>query len=706
MSATAVLLHPPDRRLFADDITFQVDVSRTYRNKEGYDAGGYKLNVSFRTESHTGASFIDDVIRQGWPYTMVHLKRSPEETGAAARKVVTPKHIENFVSSQLLTGDDDSKLPGVIDWWWRDPFFSRYGWFFAESVNSVSGEAEKGHPTLLFDQPITDPALYKDCLRAFCFAYPRLDHLTNIDRTIYNAQEARVHILGNVCPFAVFEQEILTPWRIAEAEKLAAIEAEQARRLAARNGNGHATSSNHLHAYLAGYTRWLFGKVAGKRKGDNRNMAIYWAGRAIAGIEATPWAGPYLDALGDVAGRIVDAAAANGYLAEYAHNDPVEVVRIFERGRAAGGEPLDEPEARPMPVTVSPGANGAAPGTAVPEPPANFESELKEMAADPNLGLRIRPLADLLAQDFPPLKFWVDGLIAEGHLVMLGGRPKSGKSWLTLQLAQAIDQGFSFLGRDTRRGRVLLIALEDGQRRVNQRANIIRWRPDNASVCFEIAHFNGDGKTVDIGPGLKQLEAVAADYDLVIVDTLIATLNGRANENDNASMGAVVNELARIAHTTNAAVVVVHHTGKGSAENVFDLLRGASALRGGYDVGLLLERKQDEREAILHVESRDFDATSMTIRQSETGEGWECLGNGRYLTEIRAGRAIVSAIQQHGEGLTAKELAEATGKSEQTIRNQLNNAEAKGLVRQEKEDREKSLKPVAVWYLSQGGINI
>lgn len=365
MSATAVLLHPPDRRLFADDITFQVDVSRTYRNKEGYDAGGYKLNISFQTESHTGASFIDDVIQQGWPYTMVHQKRSPEETGAAARKVVTPKHIENFVSSQLLTGDDDSKTPGVIDWWWRDPFFSRYGWFFAESVNSVTGEAEKGHPTLLFDEPITDPALYKDCLRAFCFAYPRLDHLTNIDRTIYNAQEARVHILGNICPFPVFEQEILTPWRIAEAEKRAAIEAEQARRLAAHNGNGHAASSNHLHAYLAGYTRWMFDKVASKHKGDNRNMAIYWAGRTIAGIEATPWARLYLDAVGDVHGRIVDAAAANGYLAEYAHNDPVEVVRIFERGRAAGGEPLDEPEARPMPVTVSRGANGAAPGTAV-----------------------------------------------------------------------------------------------------------------------------------------------------------------------------------------------------------------------------------------------------------------------------------------------------------------------------------------------------
>ncbi|MBX3057452.1 MAG: AAA family ATPase [Anaerolineae bacterium] len=329
------------------------------------------------------------------------------------------------------------------------------------------------------------------------------------------------------------------------------------------------------------------------------------------------------------------------------------------------------------------------------------------VTVDANLGLQIRPLTDLLAQNFPPLHFLVDGLLAKGHLAMLGGRPKSGKSWLTLQLAQAIDQGRAFLGRETRRGRVLLIALEDGRRRVYQRCQILKWQPRDTAVCFDIAHFNGDGKTVDIGPGLKQLEAAAADYDLVIIDTLIATLNGRANENDNASMGAVVNELARIAHDTETAILLVHHTGKGSAENIFDLLRGASALRGGYDVGMVLARKQEEREAILHVESRDFDAESLTIRQADGGAGWECLGNGRVLEEVRAGREIVAAIIRYGEGLTVKELADGSGKSEQTIRDQLKRAFARGLVRQEKEERENSLKPVAVWYLTEaGGVNI
>lgn len=325
----------------ADALDFEIDVSRTYRNKTGYEVGGYKLNNSFKTERLTGAAFIDQVIREGWPYTMAFQKRDPQETGAAARRVKTAKHIENFVSSQLLTGDDDSGAAGVVEFWLSDPFFSRYGWLFVESVNSQPG-AEKGHPTLLFDRPITDPALYKECLQAFCSTYPRLDWLVNIDRTIYNREGATVHNLGNVCPFKVFEAQILTPYRQEEAAKQQAIEAARAER--ARVTTGKPAKGDHLAAFVAGYGRWIFDKVATRSKGDNRNIYIFWAGRQIAGVEASTWARPYLAELGDINDQIVEAARANGYLADYAHNDQAEVIRIFERGKAAGGGHIEQPE--------------------------------------------------------------------------------------------------------------------------------------------------------------------------------------------------------------------------------------------------------------------------------------------------------------------------------------------------------------------------
>lgn len=307
-----------------------------------------------------------------------------------------------------------------------------------------------------------------------------------------------------------------------------------------------------------------------------------------------------------------------------------------------------------------------------------------------------RALADLLKQQFDPLSFLVDGILARGHLAMLGGRPKSGKSWLALQLAQAVDTGAPFLGRTTQQGRVLYVALEDGERRVHQRCNLLRWQPQDAAVLFNIARFDGDGGP---GPGVAQIAQLATTYQLVIIDTLIATLSGRANENDNTTMGAIVNELARIAHDADSAILLIHHTSKGAAENVFDLLRGASALRGGYDVGMMLERKQNEREALLHLESRDVDCASLTIRQSDNGAGWETLGNGAEIVTIRAGRRIVEAIHEHGEGLTAEELAVAIGTSPQTVRQQLTVAEGNGLVRREKARRSGSGKAPDAWYL-------
>lgn len=335
-------------------IQFQIDVSRRFKNKTGYDHGG-KLNYSFRTETHTPDTLRDDVIAGGWPYTMTHLKRSPQATGADKRDCKTPKHIENFVSMQIATFDDDSGEGDVVAFWLNDLFFKAHGWAFVESASSKPGR-QKGHPTFIFDQPVTDPALYKEILQSFCTAYPRLDWLVNIDRTIYNGEGAKVHELGNICPLDVFVREIVEPWRAEEARKLAAIEAEQQRqrdeweRLKAQ---GRTVSGNLEEAWLSGWLGWVIDKVADTRSGGNpsRNGALYWAGRAVAGAMASPWTQPHAHLFADVESRIVQAATVNGYLADYAHGDEREVLRIFERGKAAGGQVLDEP--RPTRAVVA-----------------------------------------------------------------------------------------------------------------------------------------------------------------------------------------------------------------------------------------------------------------------------------------------------------------------------------------------------------------
>ena len=330
-----------------NDVSFQIDISRTFKNKTGYDHG-FQLNTSFETETLTPQSLIDTVIKPGWPYTMAHQKRSPRETGADKRDVKTPKHIENFTSMQILTFDDDSGEGDVVKFWLNNAFFKQYGWAFVESASSKP-DHQKGHPTFIFDKPVTDPGLYKRCLMAFCTAYPRLDWLVDITRTIYNGEGATVHRLDNICPLDVFVREIVEPYVAEEVRKQVAIDKRQVEQRAEwerQKAAGKTVSSNLAEAWLAGWLDWVFDKVANTRSGGNpsRNGAIYWAGRSIAGARGTSWTQPYGALFGDVNQRIVAAASTNGYLEDYANGQPREILRIFDRGVAKGGEELEEPK--------------------------------------------------------------------------------------------------------------------------------------------------------------------------------------------------------------------------------------------------------------------------------------------------------------------------------------------------------------------------
>lgn len=334
----------------------------------------------------------------------------------------------------------------------------------------------------------------------------------------------------------------------------------------------------------------------------------------------------------------------------------------------------------------------------------NFVEEANGELFDSALPTGTRPfsLASLLAKEFPPLVWLVPGLIAQGQLVLLGGRPKGGKSWLVLQLVQCVDIGQPFLGKETRTARALYIALEDGERRVYQRCQLLKWQPDQADVLFHIARFDGpDGLA---GPGLAQIDRLAQVYDLIIIDTLIATLSGGINENDNTRMGLIINELARIAHNYDTAVILVHHTGKSNSDDIFNTLRGASAIRGGYDVGLLLDRKPDEAEAILHAESRDVDVENMTLRQSTNGAGWEYVGSSFEIEKIRAGRQTLQAMlemSQDDEGLTVKEIAAFRNVSETTTYKQLERLEGGGYVYRDEQPSTQMGKKADIWYVAQ-----
>lgn len=80
--------------------------------------------------------------------------------------------------------------------------------------------------------------------------------------------------------------------------------------------------------------------------------------------------------------------------------------------------------------------------------------------------------AELQQLRLPQIKWIVPDLLPAG-LTILAGSPKSGKSWLALDLALSVASGAEVLDQVTRAGSVIYYALEDSPSRVQARINDI-----------------------------------------------------------------------------------------------------------------------------------------------------------------------------------------------------------------------------------------
>ena len=134
--------------------------------------------------------------------------------------------------------------------------------------------------------------------------------------------------------------------------------------------------------------------------------------------------------------------------------------------------------------------------------------------------------ADLLKHDFGPIDYLVADLIANASVTILGGVQKAGKSWLSIQMAQAVaGQGDGLLlGKRVATGRVVYLALEDGARRLRDRLITQKSR-----ATLDITWVTKFPK-LDTPEGLLRLrELLDTRPSLLIIDTLAAAKSGRSS---------------------------------------------------------------------------------------------------------------------------------------------------------------------------------
>ena len=219
-------------------------------------------------------------------------------------------------------------------------------------------------------------------------------------------------------------------------------------------------------------------------------------------------------------------------------------------------------------------------------------------------------MAELLAEPEESEDWLVEGIVPCGGLTMVSADPKVGKSTATRCLAVAIATGRPWLGRNTTRGPVLGLCLEDKPSVVRRHFAAMSAPSDNSIHCYI--------NRMPPSDATAQLRAWVDAFNprLVVIDPLFRFL--RVDDvSDYGRVSRAFDPLIDIARHSGAALVLTHHHRKSAGAHGNEML-GSQAIFGSVDNAVFLYREGDRRSMRTQVRIGE-DIARTEIRLDENG---------------------------------------------------------------------------------------
>ncbi len=296
--------------------------------------------------------------------------------------------------------------------------------------------------------------------------------------------------------------------------------------------------------------------------------------------------------------------------------------------------------------------------------------------------------AELQQREFPPVKWIVPGFITEG-CTMLAGRPKTGKSWLALNIATAIACGGPVLGAECQQGDVLGLFLEDNDRRMQDRMRQLLQTTTNWPSRFEVVTQSASAPWPRVGEGkddcIEWLERWATSKEnprAVIVDVLekVRPVRDRGKGAYQEDYEAI-HKLQEFANRWRLACVIVHHTRKAKSDgDPVDEISGSLGGPAAADAFFILKRGEGGAH-FLTGRGRDLpDDIDKAIKFDRTRGLWTLAGEAEAFRGSAKDREIIELLEDAGEALTVADIAKAVGGKANVVRVRLTRMAAKNQV--------------------------
>ena len=229
-----------------------------------------------------------------------------------------------------------------------------------------------------------------------------------------------------------------------------------------------------------------------------------------------------------------------------------------------------------------------------------FDTEFEFIRAD-----------EFFDKEFPKLDWTVRNLVEQGTFVVLGGEPKTSKTWASLEIALSVASGrpaFNNPDFKTIPRPVFLFLLEDGEANVQARLSALASSKGMGKDALRMMPlFVRCRKPVSIDEDVHSIIATVRSYmldlrhldprpGLIMVDPLRNAHH--KEENDSGQMRHVMDACLKIRNETGFSLMINHHfkkIPKNQEESPGYAMRGSSSIYGSVD-GIIGMRKIDCEE--------------------------------------------------------------------------------------------------------------
>ena len=220
--------------------------------------------------------------------------------------------------------------------------------------------------------------------------------------------------------------------------------------------------------------------------------------------------------------------------------------------------------------------------------------------------------ADFL-HDLPPLRpALIDGVLRQGHKLLLAGPSKAGKSFALIALAIAIAEGTEWMGFKCAQGRVWYVNLElddiSCKHRIKDVYDALKIQPKHAKD-LDIWNLRGQAIPMDklVSPMIRR--AKQKGYKAIIIDPIYKVITG--DEDSAEQMAHFCNLFDRVAFGAGCSVIYCHHHSKGTQGGKRSMDRASGSGVFARDPDALLDmielpvsdalRKEEEDKAVCGV---------------------------------------------------------------------------------------------------------